>query len=183
MKMKPILILLSVSAMTAGLSFAETLKVDKQKSRIQVDASATGHAFTGTLADYQAAVTGDAGTMEPSSFKLDWKFKNLKTADEKRDQEMIKWLKEADPAGQFTFVKSWKGKDGKTYAMGQLMIHGVTKDITFPYTVKKDGAWVTIDGSAGLDYTNFKLPVIRSMAVMTVDPKLKVRFHIVGKAG
>ncbi len=165
----------------AGISAGESIKVDKEKSRVQVDASATGHAFTGTLADYKATAEGNAGTLEPATFKLDWKFKDLKTADDKRDKEMIKWLKEGDPAGKFTFEKSWKGKDGKTYAMGKLVIHGVTKDISFPYTVKKDGDWVTIDGVAGLDYTNFNLPVIRSMAVMTVDPKLKVRFHIVGK--
>lgn len=165
----------------AGISAAETLKVDKEKSRIQVDASATGHAFTGTLADYDATAAGDSGTLAPTSFKLAWKFKDLKTADDKRDKEMIKWLKEADPAGKFSFEKTWKGKDGKMYATGKLMIHGVTKDISFPYTVKKDGDWVTIDGVAGLDYTNFNLPVIRSMALLTVDPKLKVRFHIVGK--
>jgi hypothetical protein len=40
---------------------------------------------------------------------------------------------------------------------------------------------VTIDGTVSMDYENFKLPLIRSMAVMTVDPKLKVRFHVVGK--
>jgi len=32
-----------------------------------------------------------------------------------------------------------------------------------------------------MDYQNFSLPIIRSMAVMTVDPQLVVRFHVVGK--
>ena len=32
-----------------------------------------------------------------------------------------------------------------------------------------------------MDYQDFKLPIIRAMAVMTVDPKLTVRFHVVGK--
>ena len=65
--------------------------------------------------------------------------------------------------------------------MGMLTIHGVSKTVSFPYTVKQEGDWVTIDGTASLDYENYKLPIIRSMAVMTVDPKLKVRFHVVGK--
>ena len=40
---------------------------------------------------------------------------------------------------------------------------------------------MTIDGKVSMDYQNFSLPIIRSMAVMTVDPKLVVRFHVVGK--
>jgi hypothetical protein len=48
--------------------------------------------------------------------------------------------------------------------------------------VKKEGNWLTIDGTATLDYQNFGLPIIRTMAVMTVNPKLTVRFHLVGVA-
>ena len=43
------------------------------------------------------------------------------------------------------------------------------------------GSWVTIDGVATLDYKDFGLPIIRAVAVMTVDPKLTIRFHVVGK--
>jgi hypothetical protein len=47
--------------------------------------------------------------------------------------------------------------------------------------VKKEGEWVTIDGKAMMNYEDFKLPLIRAMAVMTVNPKLNIRFHVVGK--
>jgi polyisoprenoid-binding protein YceI len=160
---------------------ADTLKVDKAKSRIQVDAKATGHEFTGTLSDYSAKVTGDSTTLKPTGVDLTWKFSDLKTGEEKRDKEMIQWLGGGAPAGSFTFTKTWSDK-GQAYAMGNLKIHGITKAISFPYTVKKDGGWVTIDGTATLDYQNFGLPVIRTMAVMTVNPKLTVRFHLVGLA-
>lgn len=119
-------------------------------------------------------------TLKPRSFQLDWKFTDLKTADKKRDEAMIKWLGGGGPKGSFKFIKTWE-KDGKNYAQGEIMIHGVSKVIAFPYTAVNDGGWVTIDGTASLDYKDFSLPVIRSMAVMTVDPKLSVRFHIVGK--
>ena len=32
-----------------------------------------------------------------------------------------------------------------------------------------------------MNYEDFRLPLIRAMVVMTVDPKLTVRFHIVGQ--
>lgn len=47
--------------------------------------------------------------------------------------------------------------------------------------MKKEGNWVTIDGTAKLDYQDFKLPIIRALAVMKVDPELNVRFHVVGE--
>ena len=160
---------------------AETLEVDKQRSRIQVDASATGHRFTGTLADFTATGSGSPATLDPSGFKLQWHFRDLKTGDDKRDHEMIKWLGGGDQMGSFTFTKCWTGKDGGKNAMGSLTIHGVSKDLTFPFTIRADGDWVTVDGTARIDYKNFGLPVIRSMGFMTVDPKLAVRFHVVGK--
>ncbi len=159
---------------------AASLEVDKGRSRIQVDAKATGHSFTGTLKDYSATVSGDASTLKPQSFVLEWRFKNLDTNDKKRDAEMLHWLQNQEAKGSFKFDKSWTEKDG-LHAMGTLTIHGVSKTVSFPYTVGKEGDWVTIDGDVWLDYQNFKLPVIRAMAVMTVDPKLHVRFHIVGK--
>jgi polyisoprenoid-binding protein YceI len=159
---------------------AGTLKVDKAKSRIQVDAKATGHEFTGTLSDYTAKVTGDDSALAPTAVDLTWKFSDLKTAEEKRDKEMIKWLGGGAPEGSFTFTKTWTDK-GNTYAMGDLKIHGISKAISFPYTAKKEGTWMTIDGTASLDYQDFGLPIIRNMAVMTVNPKLSVRFHLVGE--
>jgi polyisoprenoid-binding protein YceI len=166
---------------TITLAHAATLEVDQGRSRIQVDAKATGHNFTGTLKDYKASVSGDAASLRPGEFELTWNFSDLDTADPKRDAEMIKWLGGGNPKGGFKFTKSWTDQSGKLQGMGILTINGVSKTVSFPYSVAKDGEWVTIDGKVSMDYQNFSLPIIRAMAVMTVDPKLVVRFHVVGK--
>src|SRR5688572_98123 len=145
----PILALLLVGVLPALVS-AETLRVDKERSRIQVDAQATGHAFTGTLGDYQATVKGDASGLRPTAVNFTWKFADLKTGDEKRDAEMIKWLGGGGPAGSFEFTKTWDDK-GQHIAQGKLTIKGVSKTISFPYTATKEGEWITIDGKAALD--------------------------------
>lgn len=163
------------------LCHAATLDVDKERCRIQVDAKATGHEFTGDLKKYTIAVTGDDATLKPVTLNLAWEFGDLKTGDEKRDKEMIKWLGGGKPKGTFTFVKSWEETATGGKAQGLLTINGVPKSVSFSYAVKRDGEWVTIDGKVSMDYQDFKLPLIRSMAVMTVDPKLVVRFHVVGK--
>ena len=178
---KTLLITCGAAIALIAAAQAASLEVDKGRSRIQVDAKATGHKFTGTLKDYTASVSGDAASLKPEGFELKWNFKDLDTDDAKRDVEMIKWLGGGNPQGSFKFTKSWTGKDGTPQGMGTLTIHGVSKEISFPYTVKKDGDWVTIDGKVTMDYQNFSLPVIRAMVVMTVDPELVVRFHVVGK--
>lgn len=178
---KPILLPLAVMLCGSMIARPAELAVDKERSRIQVDAKATGHGFTGTLNDYTIKVTGDAATSAPAAVSLKWDFNDLKTGDEKRDKEMIKWLGGGKPTGSFSFGKSWKDGAGNQNAEGKLTINGISKTITFPYTAKREGEWLTIDGTAKLDYEDFKLPIIRSMAVMTVDPKLSVRFHITGQ--
>ncbi len=166
---------------TITFAHAATLEVDKERSRIQVDAKATGHSFAGDLGKYTIKAEGDAVSHKPSALDLAWDFNDLKTGDEKRDKEMVKWLGGGKPKGSFTFVKSWDEKPGSGMAQGTLTIHGFSKSVSFPYTVKVDGEWVTLDGKVSMDYQDFKLPIIRSMAVMTVDPKLVIRFHVVGK--
>ena len=178
---KSFLPVIAIWMFSVGHSRAESLEIDKQNSRIQVDAKATGHAFTGTLGDYTATATGDGKTNDPATFSLQWDFNDLKTGDAKRDKEMISWLGGGKPKGSFTFKKSWSDKAGKTWAQGELTINSVSKTVTLPFAVTRNGQDVTIDGTASMDYQNFKLPIIRNMMVMTVDPQLKVRFHLVGK--
>jgi len=162
-------------------SHAATLEVDPTRSRIQVDAKATGHSFTGDLTKYSVKASGDGKTNIPSALSLAWDFNDLKTADEKRDDVMIKWLGGGNPKGSFTLVKTSNETPTGGNAEGTLTVNGVSKTLTFPYTVKKDGDWMTLNGIVTMDYQNFKLPIIRTMAVMTVNPKLVIRFHVVGK--
>lgn len=177
----------SLALLTCGMllaapsAAADTLKVEKSKSRIHVDAKATGHEFTATLKDYEVKVSGDPSDLAPQTFSLEWTFDHLETGDKERDEQMLKWLGGGKPAGSFKFTKHWDDAEGHHHGMGTLTFHGVSQKVSFPYTVEKDGRWVTIDGTAELNYEDFKLPIIRAMAVMTVKPELHVRFHIVGK--
>lgn len=178
--MKKSMLTAMVGILLAGPVFGENIELDQARSRIQVDAKATGHAFTGNLEQYSARISGDASSLAPTACELKWTFDHLKTGDADRDKEMLKWLGGGKPEGRFTFTKFWDDAEGH-HAMGTLNIHGIKKTLAFPYTVKKEGDWITIDGTADMTYTDFDLPMIRSMALMTVKPELKIRFHLVGK--
>lgn len=169
----PMILLTAVSHLTAA-----TLTVDQTRSAITVDAKATAHSFRGKLTKFNATVSGDPVSMKPSVVALDWDFSDLKTGEAKRDSEMLKWL--GQTKGSFRMTKSWVDADGKSWVQGNLKIHGVSQSISFPMKATRKGDQMTVDGAVWIDYQNFSLPIIRNMAVMTVDPKLKISFHLEG---
>lgn len=167
--------------LSLGAASAADLSVDSQKSWVKVDASATGHSFSGSLSKFDAKASGDATSLVPTSASLEWDFSDLKTNDVKRDAEMLKWLEYAkNQKGSFQMTKTWTDSAGKIWAQGNLKIHGISKALAFPLTTSKSGDRLKIDGQVWIDYQDFSLPIIRNMAVMTVDPKLKISFHLEG---
>ncbi len=184
MKMKQMnLAALIASALLAGVfnTSAATLEVDKTKSKIGFDAKATGHVFAGSLKDYKISATGDEATRKPTSLELSWNFDDLDTANDDRDAQMLKWLGGGTQMGSFKFTNVTT-KNGADWVEGSLTIHGITKTIQFPITLKVDGDVVTTSGKVTINYKDFDLPIIRSMLVMTVDPELTISFTLVGKA-
>ncbi len=73
-----------------------------------------------------------------------------------------------------------EGGAGAT-AFGRLTLHGVTRDLSFPVKVSREGTTYAIDGDAPVDTREFGLPVIRMMGLLKVDPVVHVKFHLQGK--
>jgi polyisoprenoid-binding protein YceI len=180
MKLLPLVALLPAVLLSSVR--AADMNVDARRSWVKVDASATGHSFSGSLKKFDARVSGDAATLAPSAASLEWNFADLDTDEAKRDVEMLKWLEHGKwPKGSFQMTKSWTDNAGKTWVQGSLKIHSVSKSVAFPIETAKNGDRISINGLVWIDYRDFGLPIIRSMAVMTVDPKLKISFHLEGE--
>jgi len=183
MKLLPCSIPVALLAFTVMSANASDLTLDARKSWLKFDASATGHSFDGALKKFDAEVSGDATSLNPAAASLSWDFKDLDTDEPKRDVEMLKWLEHGkSPKGSFQMTKSWVDDSGVTWVQGTLKIHSIAKTIAFPIQTSKNGDRVKIDGQVWIDYQNFGLPIIRNMAVMKVDPKLKISFHLEGDA-
>ena len=161
-----------------------TLKIDPKQSHITVDAKATGGGFKGYLTKFQASIKGDPDTLKPESAEVAWKFADLDTKKKKRNTKMLSWLDSAKhPGGSFklsrVFDKTIVGKT-QSYALGTILIHGVSKKVVFPITTTKKDGLLTIAGQAVLDTTDFNLPIIRMALVATVDPKITIDFKLAG---
>jgi len=183
MKSLPYSIPMAMLAFSLVSANAADLSLDASKSWLKFDASATGHSFDGRLKKFDAEVSGDAASLAPAAVNLTWDFKDLDTDEPKRDVEMLKWLEYGkSPKGSFQMIKSWVDGSGVTWVQGTLKIHSIARPIAFPIRTSKNGDRVKIDGQVWIDYQNFGLPIVRNMAIMKVDPKLKISFHLEGDA-
>ena len=163
---------------------AETpLEIDAAQSRVEIGVKATVDSFTGKLERYDAAIVIDPTSAEVRSARFAFHFEDVKTGKADRDEEMRKWEDTAqNPDGVFTLASLAKGEDGGRVAIGTLVFHGRSREITFPVSITHDGGLYAIDGEATLDTRDFGLPVIKKFLLLKVDPSVTVRFHLQGKA-
>ncbi len=174
--MKTILSLLAMASMVS----AGTMDVDAQKSWLKLDCKATGHSWTAQVKTFSAAVSGDDSSLTPSAAAVNWKFSDIDSAEADRDSKMLNWLNATkNPTGSWKMTGQWKDSSGQQYVKGPLTIAGVSKEIVIPVTAKKSAGSVSLDGEVWIDTTDFGLPIIK-MLVLTVNPKVKISFHLEG---
>ena len=160
-----------------GIASAGSLKIDNGSSWLKVDCKATGHSWTAQLKKFTASASGDEATLTPSAAAFSWSFANLDSNETDRDAKMLTWLK--NPSGSWKMTGQWKDSNGQQYVKGPITIAGVSKEITIPVKVNKSGNTMTIDGEVWLDTTDHSLPIVK-MLVMSVNPKVRVYFHLEG---
>lgn len=157
----------------------QNLKLVREKSFVDVDVKATVDSFTGRLDKYQADITTDAAGKVKGA-KFTFRFDDLKTGKPDRDKKMMEWLGSPDATGEFELGMLAVAPNGLGQVTGKLTFHGHTERIEFPVEVKRDGGTYTIKGEVTIDHRTWGLKVIRLMALLKVDPEVKVRFQIVG---
>lgn len=175
---------LAAVLLAGGARAAEApLTIDAAQSRVEIGVKATVDSFTGKLERYDAVIVVDPASAEVRSARFAFRFEDVKTGKADRDEEMHKWQDTPhNPDGVFTLVSFARGEDGGRVATGTLVFHGRSREITFPVSITHDGGLYAIDGEATLDTRDFGLPVIKKFLLLKVDPAVKVRFHLQGRA-
>jgi polyisoprenoid-binding protein YceI len=160
-----------------GIASAGSLKIDNGSSWLKVACKATGHSWTAQLKKFTVSASGDEVTLTPSAVAFSWNFANLDSNEADRDAKMLTWLK--NPSGSWKMTSQWKDSNGQQYVKGPITIAGVSKEITIPVVVNQSGKTTTIDGEVWLDTSDHSLPTVK-MLVMSVNPKMRVNFHLEG---
>ncbi|HTF42798.1 MAG TPA: YceI family protein [Terriglobales bacterium] len=155
-----------------------TLKVDRSRSFVDVDVDATKN-FTAHLDAYDAKVNvDDTGKIKSAVFSF--KFTDLKSGNESRDADMIKWLGGGTPEGRFELGNLAVTPDGQGQASGRLTFHEVTERIEFPVNITRAEGAYAITGETTINYHTWNLKTIRKALMFTVSPEVKVRFKLTG---
>lgn len=158
------------------------LSIDKSHSRIEVVVEGMLHDFTGKLTDYNADILADTTSGKVTKAVLRFKFSDLKTGDEKRDETMLAWAQyDQFPEAVFSLISFDAAKSNKPVARGQLIFHGVVREIDLTVTVvTQDQLVYSIDGETTLDTRDFGLPVLRRYGLFRINPQVTVSFHLQG---
>jgi len=163
----------------AALAAERSLKVDKERSFVDVDVKATVDSFTGHLDAYEAKViVDDAGRIKSAVFTF--KFADLKTGKPDRDTEMIKWLGGGAPEGRYEMGNLAMTPDGQGQVSGRLTLHNDVELVEFPVSLSRADGIYTVTGETTIDTRTWGLKIIRKALVFKVDPEVKVRFKLVG---
>ena len=131
--------------------------------------------MTSSSANFSGTINGNAIT----NVKFSMPVKNLKrTKGKMMDNKVYDALK-ADKAPNISFTATSLSV-GKGNLAGKLTIAGVTKDVSFPVNVVKNGASYNITGTENLKLSDFGMERPGLMGVKTGDA-IKVTVNIVAK--
>jgi len=158
------------------------LVLDPARSSIEVQVHATFDSFLGRLEKFRSDIVIDPAHARTRRAVVSFAFADLKTGRPGRDRDMLAWSENNQyPVVEFRMETLVQTPGAPAQAHGSLKIHGIEHATTFPVSFLIDGPLYAIDGEVALDYRDFGLPVIRKFFVLTVDPRLLVRFHLQGR--
>ena len=155
--------------------FVNAQNITGKSTKIAVDGTSPMHDWTMTASssNFSGTVNGNAIT----NVKFSMPAKNLKSTKGKMmDNKAYDALK-ADKAPNISFTAASLAV-GKSTLAGKLTIAGVTKDVSFPVNVVKNGASYNITGTENLKLSDFGMERPGFMGVKTGDA-IKVTVNIV----
>ena len=147
-------------------SFVNAQNITGKSTKIAVDGTSPMHDWTMTAssANFSGTVSGNAIT----NVKFSMPAKNLKSTKGKMmDNKAYDALK-ADKAPNISFTAASLAV-GKSTVAGKLTIAGVTKDVSFPVNVVKNGNSYTITGSESLKMSDYGMETPGFLGVHTGD--------------
>lgn len=147
-----------VGASPARAAPAPAWTVDKAASKVAFSSSFDGGAFTGSFRRWDAAIRFDPANLAGSSVTATFDMTSAATGDSGRDEALPQeeWFAAARFPKAVFAAKTFKALGGNRYqANGTLMIRGVTKPLTLPFTLVITGGVAKMNASVGLNRLAF----------------------------
>lgn len=156
-------------------------RVDKAASRIEFIGEQTGAAFTGTFADYDAAITLDTDDLGAATIAITINTASAKTGDRQRDAALptSDWFSvKAFPTATFSSSDIESTGAGTYEARGTLTVRDTSRDLVLPFTLAIEGARAVAVGETTLDRSDFGVGQGEFATGQWVALGVTVRFHL-----
>lgn len=129
---------------------------------------------------FEAEIAIDDSGKALAAAEFRFSYLDLSSGSRARDKRIHEWLEaERFPEGRFLLERVEWDADGKLEAVGQLTLHGVTREARFGYALERELGAARLDAVAQIDYRQWGLPTLRVL-VFSVDPVLEIRIRIAG---
>ena len=168
----------------AGAAFAAPLKLDSTKSAVSATFRQMGVAVDAKFSKFGAQVDYDAAKPENSRASVDIDVASFDLGDADYNSEVRKkeWFNAAQfPKANFTSTKIRAAGPGKLDVSGRLTLKGKTADVSFPMTVKKEGAAQVFEGSVPIKRLTFGIGDGEWKDTSIVADEVIIRFRVVAQ--
>ena len=171
-------------ALCAGSAWAAPLKVDTGKSEVAATFRQMGVAVDAKFNKLSAQIDYDASKPEQSKASVDIDVASFDLGDPDYNSEVRKkeWFNAAQfPKASFISTKIRAAGPGKLEVAGRLTLKGKTADISFPMTVKKEGAAQVFEGSFPIKRLAFGIGDGEWKDTSIVADEVIIKFRVVAQ--
>jgi polyisoprenoid-binding protein YceI len=162
--------------------FAAPLKIDNAKSTVTITFKQLNVPVEAKFKKFNAQIDFDAAHPETAKAAVDMDIASFDLGDPEYNQEVMKkdWFNTAQfPKANFTAGTIKSNGPGKFNVIGKLSIKGKTSDVSFPLTVKKDGAAEVFDGVLPIKRLTYNIGEGDWKDTDTVADEVLIKFHVV----
>lgn len=161
---------------------ATALKTDAAKSSVTITFKQLNVPVDAKFRKFNAQISYDAAKPETSKAIVDIDIAGFDLGDPEYNKEVMKkeWFNAAQfPKASFVSSQIKAGAAGKLDVAGKLTIKGKTSDVSFPLTVKKDGANQIFEGALPIKRLSYNIGEGEWKDTSMVADEVTIKFRVV----
>ena len=177
-------ILMLLTLLSSEAAWSTPLKIDAAKSTVSAVFKQIGVAVESRFMKFGAQIDFDAANPDASKASVDIDIASFDLGDPDYNKEVLKkeWFNAAQfPKAGFVSTKIRGNGPGKLEVSGKLTIKGKTTDISFPMSVKKEGAVQVFEGSLPIKRLTFNIGDGEWKDTSVVAGEVVIRFRVYAK--
>jgi len=161
---------------------AALLKLDAAKSSVNITFKQIGVPVDAKFKKFNANIDYDSSKPDAAKANVEIDISSFDLGDPEYNKEVLKkeWFNASQfPKASFVSSAMKSNPNGKLDVSGTLTIKGKSQAVSFPLSVKKEGAGWVFDGSLPIKRLTFQIGEGEWKDTGTVADEVLIKFHVV----